>query len=142
MAASTVNRSALTSKSRPMNQGNVANIPTWIHTWATTSLDDVGDTVNYGYIPANAKLLGFFVGADDVDSATSFTWKVQAAGVDVHTGLTIGQAASNLTNSLTQFIGIKPLDVTADTLISAVVTAAAGTPVSGQIWITPVYTQL
>lgn len=139
MTASTVNRTNYNTEPRPLNMGGVLNAPVWLHTLATTSIDEANDTINIGYLPPNIKLVGFFVGSDDIDSATGLVWKIQAAGVDVHTGITIGQAASISTNTLTQFVGIKPLSITADTLISIVVTTAATTPVAGDIWIQPLY---
>lgn len=142
MTASTVNRTNYSTERRPFNQAGFLNAPTWLHTLETTSIDETNDTINMGYIPANSKLIGFFAGADDLDSGTSLVWKIKLGSTDVHTGLTIGQAASNVTNSLTQFVGIKPTELTADTLVSIVVTTAAGTPVAGDIWLTPVYTQL
>lgn len=139
MAAATANRTGFDTESRPLTLGGVLNAAPWSFELATTNIDDNNDAVNMGYIPKGSKLLGFIAGADDLDSSTALVWKISVGGVDVKTGITIGQAAASLTHALTQFLSIEPLEITADSLVTITFTTAAGTPVAGGIWLTPVY---
>jgi hypothetical protein len=139
--ADILSRANYNTEPRPKTLGGLINAPKpWLLTVATTNINEVGDQLNFGYVPEKSVLSGFYLGSDDLDGATALTYKIVVGGVDVHTGITVGQAASNATNNLTQFIGIKPL-YTADNaqLVSIVITTPAGTPQAGDIWLQPVY---
>jgi hypothetical protein len=100
---------------------------------ATTSMDDVADTVELGYIPANTTLLGYFVQAGAL-AASALVYKIQVAGVDSVTGITTGGAGA-AAGAL--FLLSAPLPITTPSKVSYVVTTVATTPAAGNLSVTP-----
>jgi len=141
MTASTVSRPGIATETQPKFAGPVLNGRVWSVEVATTSLDEAADTVNMGYLPAGVTLLGFIGFADDLDTGVSAALisKITVGSTDVKTGMTLGQAATGLTSSVSSFIAIEPLAITEETLVKWAVTTAADTPAAGTLCLTPVY---
>jgi hypothetical protein len=139
MTASTVSRTGIATEAKPRAIGPIMNGVVWTHTLATTSTDENNDAVNMGYLPAGVTCFGFSVACADIDSATAAVWKITIGSTDVKTGMTIGQADSKVTHSLTQFLSIAPYTTTAETLVKVTFTTAAGTPVAGDMTLVPFY---
>lgn len=102
---------------------------------ATTSLDDVGDIIEMGFLPANCTLLGFLVHASSL-AASALVYKIQVAAVDSVTGITTGgtgAAAGAL------FVLSAPLVLTAVSKVTYQVTTVATTPAAGTLSITPLF---
>jgi hypothetical protein len=139
MAGETTSRSGYTDP-LPKFGGPVLNAAVWTTELATTQLE-LNDVINMGYIPKGSTLVGFFAYADDLDSngAPALDWKITVGSTDVKTGLTIGQATSVSTHSITQFLGIEPITATADTLVKVTFTTAAATAAAGTFCLVPVY---
>jgi hypothetical protein len=97
---------------------------------ATTSLDDVGDIVELGYIPANVTVLGFIVSTASL-AASALVYKIQfvAGGTttDITTSVTTGSGAG------AAFWGVSPAPVvtTAVTKVQINITTVATTPAAG-----------
>ncbi len=140
MAGETTSRSGLDIDVVPHVQGPVLNGANWTTELATTQLE-LNDVINMGYIPNGATLLGFIAFADDLDTNASpaLAWKITVGSTDVKTGITIGQAASVSTHSITQFLGIEPITMTAATLVKVTFTTAAATAAAGTFVLCPVY---
>lgn len=138
MVATTVDRTNYATEPRPQDGGPSLNSVLWQHTLATTSIDEAADGVNLGYLTTGNTLLGFFVHCEDVDAGVGFVWKLTVGATDVHTAITMGQTASDITPTGTQFIGIKPIVISGPTLVKFVVTTAATTPAAGVLTICPV----
>lgn len=141
MTASTVSRAGIATEAQPAFKGPILNGAVWSVEVATTSLDEANDTVNMGYLPAGVTLLGFIAFADDLDSNVSpaLVSKITVGSTDVKTGMTLGQAATGLTSSISSFVAIEPLAITEETLVKWTVTTAAGTAAAGTLVLTPVY---
>jgi hypothetical protein len=139
MAGETTSRSGYTDP-LPKFGGPVLNAAVWTTELGTTQLE-LNDVINMGYIPKGSTLVGFFSYADDLDSngAPALAWKITVGSTDVKTGLTIGQATSVSTHSITQFLGIEPITATADTLVKVTFTTAAATAAAGTFCLVPVY---
>lgn len=101
---------------------------------ATTSLDDVGDTVEMGYIPGNCTVLGFLVQATAM-AASGLVVKIQVNGNDVVTGITTLVAGGGAL-----FFPNAPLAIAGGVAqkVQSVVTTAATTPAAGTLNITPI----
>lgn len=140
MAGETTSRSGIDSDVLPHMQGPVLNSVVWTTELATGQLE-LNDVINMGYIPNGATLVGFFAYADDLDSSGSpaLAWKITVGSTDVKTGITIGQATSVSTHSVTQFLGIEPITMTAATLVKVTFTTAAATAAAGTFVLCPVY---
>lgn len=140
MAGETTSRSGIDSDVLPHMQGPVLNSVVWTTELATSQLE-LNDVINMGYIPNGATLVGFFAYADDLDSngSPALAWKITVGSTDVKTGLTIGQATSVSTHSVTQFLGIEPITMTAATLVKVTFTTAAATAAAGTFVLCPVY---
>ena len=141
MVASTVSRTGIATEAKPKACGPILNGAVWTTEVATTSIDEAADTINMGYLPPGVTLLGFIAFADDLDSngTPTLAWKITVGSTDVKTAITIGQAATGLTHTLSSFIGIEPLTTTTETLVKVVITTAAATAVAGTLALTPVY---
>lgn len=139
MAGETTSRSGIDASVLPKALGPVLTGVVWTTELATTQLE-LADVINMGYIPKGATLLGFIPFVDDLDSngSPALVWKITVGSTDVKTGLTLGQAASLVTNT-GGFIAIEPITVTAPTLVTVTVTTAAATAVAGTFCLTPVY---
>jgi hypothetical protein len=100
---------------------------------ATTSLDDIADTIEMGYIPGNSVLLGYYVMSSAL-AASALVYKIQVAGVDSVTGITTGglNAAAGA-----QFLLTAPLVIAALSKVTVVVSTVATTPAAGTLTIVP-----
>ena len=141
MTASTVSRTGIATEAEPLFNGPVLNGAVWSVEVATTSLDEANDAITMGYLPAGVTLLGFIAFAEDLDSNASpaLVSKITVGSTDVKTGMTLGQAATGLTSSISSFVAIEPLAITAKTAVTWTVTTAAGTAAAGTLVLTPVY---
>lgn len=139
MAGETTSRSGYTDP-LPKFGGPILNAANWTTELATTQLE-LNDVINMGYVPKGSTLVGFIAYADDLDSnaAPALAWKITVGSTDVKTGLTIGQADSVSTHSISHFLGIVPMTMTADTLVTVTFTTAAATAVAGTFVLIPVY---
>lgn len=129
MAASTVTVSPFTAHlvPKPYESGVQGSIFT--ASIATTSLDDVGDIVELGYIPENATVIGFIVSTASL-AASALVYKVQLVGastVDAITGVTTGSGAGSA------FWGVSPAPITTTqrTKVQINITTVATTPAAG-----------
>jgi hypothetical protein len=140
MAGETTTRAGIDIDYIPHAQGPILNAQNWALELTTAQLE-LNDVLQLGYIPTGATLLGFFAYADDLDSSGSpaLAWKITVGATDVKTGITIGQATSVSTHSITQFLGIEPITMTAPTLVSVTFTTAAATAAAGGFSLIPVY---
>jgi hypothetical protein len=136
MAASTVALPASAAHliPKPYEVGLVAQPMT--QPVATTSLDDVGDIIEMGYLPANSTILGFLVHATSL-AASALVYKIQVAGVDSVTGITTGGTG---TAAGALFVLSTPLALTAVSKVTYQVTTVATTPAAGTLSITPLMT--
>lgn len=96
---------------------------------ATTSLDDVGDIVELGYIPENTTVVGFIISTASL-AASALVYKIQLVGgstVDAITAVTTGSGAGSA------FWGVSPapLVVTARSKVQINITTVATTPAAG-----------
>lgn len=140
MAGETTARSGIDPEVLPHAQGPILNGAVWTTELATSQLE-LADVIQMGYVPAGVTLLGFIAFADDLDSngTPALAWKITVGVTDVKTGITIGQASSVSTHSISQFLGIEPITTTAKTLVSVTFTTAAATAAAGTFSLTPVY---
>jgi hypothetical protein len=108
---------------------------------ATTSLDDVGDIVELGYIPANVTVLGFIINTASL-AASALVYKIQfvAGGTttDIVTSITTGSGAGSA------FWGISPAPITTTqvTKVQINITTVATTPAAGVFNLTPLMANL
>lgn len=96
---------------------------------ATTSLDDVGDIVELGYIPANVTVLGFIISTASL-AASALVYKIQLVGattVDAIATVTTGSGAGSA------FWGVSPAPITTTqvTKVQINITTVATTPAAG-----------
>lgn len=140
MAGETTSRSGIDIDVIPHAQGPILNGAVWTTELATGQLE-LNDVINMGYVPKGATLIGFIAFADDLDSngAPALAWKITVGSTDVKTGITIGQASSVSTHSISQFLGIEPITLTDATLVKVTFTTAAATAAAGTFCLTPVY---
>lgn len=105
---------------------------------ATTSLDDVGDTVELGYLPGNCTVLGFLIQTASL-AASALVYKIQVNGADVITGITTGGGGSSA--GATSWIPGAPLAIPngAPQKVQIVITTVATTPAAGTFYLTPIY---
>lgn len=103
---------------------------------ATTSMDDIADTVELGYLPANCTVLGFIVQCASL-AASGLIYKIQVAGVDAVTGIGTGNAGAAAAS--VNYIPGGPLALTAVSKVTYVVTTVATTPAAGSFTVTPIY---
>jgi hypothetical protein len=105
---------------------------------ATTSLDDVGDIVEIGYLPANVTLWGYIVssGALDTNGTPLLTAKLTVGATDTVTGITSLRAGT------ATFFPCAPLTTTAVTKVQINVTAVAATGVAGTVEVLALYQNL
>lgn len=140
MAGETTSRIGIDIDVIPHAQGPILNGAVWTTELATGQLE-LNDVINMGYVPKGATLIGFIAFADDLDSNASpaLAWKITVGSTDVKTGITIGQASSVSTHSISQFLGIEPITLTDATLVKVTFTTAAATAAAGTFCLTPVY---
>lgn len=134
MAGETTSRSGLDSQLIPRFGGPVVNSAVWTTELATTQLE-LNDVIQMGYIPSGATVIGFFVYSDDLDSnaTPALASKITVGSTDVATALTTGRSAGGA------FVGIEPVTVTSDTLVSVTFTTAAATAAAGTYALVPLY---
>lgn len=141
MAGETTSRSGINSrKTTKYAGGPILNADVWSASVATTQLE-ANDVLNMGYLPKGVTLVGFIVHATDMDTngTPTLAWKITVGSDDLKTGITIGQATSVSTHTLTQFLSVAPTTTTAPTLVKVTFTAAAATAAAGTLALTPVY---
>lgn len=131
MAGETVNRDNFDAKRIPAAQGPILNGVVWQHEFTTAQLE-LNDVLNLGYLPAGATVVGFLVYVDDIDTATTLTWKITVGATDVTTANTEGRTAGGAIKV------IEPLTLSATTLVTFTVTAAP-TAAAGTLYVTPLY---
>lgn len=138
MAASTVALPANAAHQvpKPYNVGLVGI--TYTASLATTSLDDVGDTVELGYLPGNCTVLGFLIQTASL-AVSGLIYKFQVNGVDVLTGIATGNAGASAASF--SLIVAAPLVIPngAAQKLQMVVTTVATTPAAGVFNVTPIY---
>jgi len=101
---------------------------------ATTSLDDVADTVELGYVPGNCTVLGVLVQATSM-AASALVVKIQINGVDFVTGITTLVAGGGAL-----FFPNAPLAIAGGPAqkVAMLVTTVATTPAAGTLTVTPI----
>ena len=102
-------------------------------TIATTSLDDVGDIVELGYLPANCTVFGVLIQTASL-AASALVYKIQIAGVDFVTSVTTGSGAG-----AAWWFANAPLVLTAVSKVTFQVTTVATTPAAGLFNCSPLY---
>lgn len=126
MTAATVTVAASTAHliPKPYSAGLVG-IP-FTASIATTSLDDVGDIVELGYIPANVTVVGFIISTASL-AASALVYKITLGATDAITGVTTGSGAGSA------FWGVSPAPITttAVTKVQINITTVATTPAAG-----------
>lgn len=139
MAGETTSRTGISDVVMPKAIGPMLTGAVWTTELATSQLQ-LADVLNMGYLPKGVTLVGFIPFVDDLDADASpaLVWKITVGSTDVKTGLTLGQAASLVTNT-GGFIAVEPLTTTATTLVSVTVTTAAATAAAGTFCLVPVY---
>jgi hypothetical protein len=102
---------------------------------ATTSLDDVGDIVELGYLPANCTVVGFIVSSTDMDTNASptATGKLTLGSTDVVTGIADQKAGTST------FYACSPQALTAVTKLQWNQTAVSATAAAGTLDVTALY---
>ncbi len=107
---------------------------TWRLAYATAELE-LNDVKEFGFIPANSTLVGFIYAPTDLDTGGSpaVVQKITVGGSDVATGLTGAQTGT------ASFVAIRPVTVTADTLVTVTTTTAAATAAAGTVNLTALY---
>lgn len=102
---------------------------------ATTSLDDVGDIVELGYLPANCTIVGVIVSSTDMDSNVTplAVGKITVGSTDIVT------AIADQKNGTSSFYACSPLALTAVTKAQWNQTAVAATAVAGTLDVTFIY---
>jgi hypothetical protein len=138
MAASTVSLPASAAHLVPKPYEASFMATTMTATLATTSLDDVGDTVEMGYLPGNCAVLGFLIQTASL-AASALIYKIQVNGVDIVT--TIGTGNGGAAASAIFWITTGPLVIPggAPQKVQIVVTTVATTPAAGVFNLTPLY---
>jgi len=100
---------------------------------ATTSLDDVGDIIELGYLPANCTVFGVLIQTTSL-AASALVYKIQIAGADFVTSITTGSGAG-----AAFWFATAPLVLTAVSKVQFVITTVATTPAAGTLTVTPIY---
>jgi hypothetical protein len=138
MAATTVvvDPRAFHNVPKPFSAGMVGSLMT--AALATTSLDDVGDTVEMGYVPGNCILLGFVIQTASL-AASGLIYKIQVNGVDVITAIATGNAGAAAA-ALALIVGA-PLVIPngPPQKVQIVITTVATTPAAGSFNLIPIY---
>jgi len=116
--------SAIHQVPKPYSAGLIA-IP-YSATIATTSLDDVGDIVELGYVPENVTVVGFIISTASL-AASALVYKITIGSTDAITGVTTGSGAGSA------FWGVSPapLAITTRSKIQINITTVATTPAAG-----------
>ena len=137
MTASTVAVAASAAHQCPKPYETGLQAPIFTASIATTSLDDVGDIVELGYIPENMTVIGFVVSTASL-AASALVYKIQfvAGGTttDIVTSITTGSGTGSA------FWGISPAPIvtTARTKVQINVTTVATTPAAGVFNLIPI----
>lgn len=138
MAASTVALAASAAHLVPKPYEASFMATTFSATLATTSLDDIGDIVELGYLPGNCQLLGFLVQTASL-AASALIYKIQVNAVDIVTAIGTGNGGASA--SALFWITAAPLAIAggASQKVQFVVTTAAVTPAAGLFNLTAIY---
>lgn len=130
MTASTVAVAASTAHLVPKPYEAGLQGYTFTASIATTSLDDVGDIVELGYIPENVTVLGIIISTASL-AASALVYKMQfvsgGSTTDIITSITTGSGAGSA------FWGVSPAPIvtTARTKVQINITTVATTPAAG-----------
>ena len=121
--------------------GTISNDPPFSHpsgtflvpfsqAYASTD-NETNDVKNFGYLPANCTVYGVIYAPTDMDTNVSpaVVHKVTLGSTDVATGLTGAQTGAKT------FVGITPVTLTANTLVSVTSTTAAATGATGTLYL-------
>jgi hypothetical protein len=102
---------------------------------ATTSIDDVGDIVELGYLPANCTVVGFIVSSTDMDTNVTplAVGKLTLGATDVVTAIADMKAGTST------FYACSPQALTAVTKLQWNTTAVAATAAAGTLDVTALY---
>jgi hypothetical protein len=104
-------------------------------TVATTSIDEINDIFEIGYLPAGVVVHGFIVKSTDMDTGgPTLAYTLRLNGVDLVTGVTTGQAAATAVH------WCAPTTTAGYEVVDAKVTAAATTPAQGTVTVRVLYT--
>lgn len=133
MAASTVALSASAAHLIPKPYEAGVVMTPMSATIATTSLDDVGDIVELGYLPGNCTVFGVLIQTASL-AASALVYKIQIAGVDFVTSVTTGSGAG-----AAWWFANAPLVLTVASKVTFQVTTVATTPAAGLFNCTPMY---
>lgn len=133
MAASTVALPASAAHLVPKPYETGVIMTPMTATLATTSLDDVGDIVELGYLPANCTVFGVLIQTASL-AASALVYKIQIAGVDFVTSVTTGSGAG-----AAWWFANAPLVLTAVSKVQLVITTVATTPAAGLFNCTPIW---
>lgn len=103
---------------------------------ATTSIDEVNDIFEIGYLPKGVTVHGFIVTATDMDTNVSpaLAYKLRVNAVDLVTGVTSGQAAG------TTLYWCTPTATAGYEVVDAKVTVVSATPAAGTVTVRVLYT--
>lgn len=102
---------------------------------ATTAIDEANDIFEIGYLPAGVTVHGFIVTATDMDSGSAaLVYKLRLNGVDLVTGVTVGQSAT------TAAFYCAPTATAGYEVVDAKVTTQAATAVAGTVTVRVLYT--
>jgi hypothetical protein len=140
MAATTValSSAAYHQTSKPFSAGLVGVQMT--QPIATTSLDDVGDTVEMGVLPGNCAVVGFVIQSTSL-AASALVYKIQIDGSDVVTTLSTGGAGASA-GALVIIPGAPLALGGGPHKVAIVITTVATTPAAGTFNLTPLYINL
>jgi hypothetical protein len=107
---------------------------TWSLAYAAAELE-LNDVKQFGYVPAGMTVVGFIYAPTDLDTngSPAVVQKITIGSTDVATGLTGGQTGT------ASFVAIRPVSVTADTLVTVTTTTAAATAAAGTVNLTVLY---
>lgn len=107
---------------------------TWSLAYATGELQ-ANDVKEFGYVPANSTVIGFIYAPTDLDTGESpaVVQKITVGSTDVATALSGAQSGA------ASFVAIRPISVTADTLVKITTTTAPATAAAGTVHLTALY---
>jgi len=101
----------------------------------TTALDEQDDIFELGYLPPGVVVHGFVVTATDLDTGTpALVYKLRVNGVDLVTGITVGQSAGS------DVFWCTPTLTAGYEVVDAKVTTAAATAAQGTVTLRVIYT--
>ena len=105
------------------------------HAWVTAETDDVGDIVEFGYLPGGVTVFAVLNKAPDLDTNATplITQTLDIGGTAVFTADGLCKTGGS------EIYGIVPLVLTAPTLVKMTIAAAAATHANGTQYLTFFY---